>query len=265
MSAPHIPRYNQRMDLETRTTNGARAAEINPGHWKLTIPSGEAGQYRWSQLDDYLTRPRSDFLWEPPLTLSIQARVTQPAHNGTWGFGFWNDPFNTGLGLGGSARRLPALPNAAWFFYASPPNHLALHPHPAQGFLAATFRSPRIPAPFLTPGLLLAPLLLNRHTSGWVRSLAGFFVTDRAVNINVDVTNWQTYQLVWRKERVEFFVNDLQIFSTAAAPKGKLGFVLWIDNQYAAFPPQGKLSFGTVPTEQESSLEIKSLSISKTS
>jgi hypothetical protein len=49
--------------------------------------------------------------------------------------------------------RLPALPNTAWFFFASPPNYLSLRDDlPAQGALAAVFRSPRLPASLLVLG-----------------------------------------------------------------------------------------------------------------
>ncbi len=135
--------------LGQRTQAGGQVDRLDAaGGWRLSLPPGPAGQYRWAQLDDYIPLPRRRFLWTPPVRLSLEARVSAPGLPGTWGFGFWNDPFQASLGLGGTARRLPALPNAAWFFYASPPNFLAFRDDlPAQGLLAATFRLPLLPAP----------------------------------------------------------------------------------------------------------------------
>ena len=94
------------------------------------------------------------------VTISLQARASHQEIPGTWGFGLWNDPFGMKLGFGGK-HLLPALPNAAWFFFASPPNHLSLRNDlPANGALAATFRSPPIPAWVFTPTILTLPLLL---------------------------------------------------------------------------------------------------------
>jgi len=131
---------HQSLALETRATPAAQVQPAAATGWRLGIPTGSGEVYRWAQLDDYLSRRRSRFLWQAPCRLSLRGRVSSAEIAGTWGFGFWNDPFNLSLGLGGSVRRFPALPNTAWFFYASPPNYLSLRDdQPAQGFLAATF------------------------------------------------------------------------------------------------------------------------------
>ncbi len=249
------------MNLETCQTPSAQVNQLTPNHWKLTTPAGTAGVYHNAQLDDYRQLSRSSFPWQGPLSFSLEARVSDPNHNGTWGFGFWNDPFNASLGLGGTARRLPALPNTAWFFYASTPNHLALHDHPAQGLLAATFRSPKIPSLLLAPGLLFAPFLFARPTARLVRKLAGFLVKDDAVQIEAPVTEWNHYRLDWLADRVDFYLNHKLVFSSPVVPKGKLGLVIWIDNQFAAFPPDGRLKFGTLGNKNATSLEIKNLTV----
>ncbi|MDZ4158214.1 MAG: hypothetical protein U1B80_00340, partial [Anaerolineaceae bacterium] len=121
-------------------TQGSSVEPAGENGWRLQTPEGTAQHYRWAQLDDYLNRSRAAFYWKPPFRLQLRARVSTLDLPGTWGFGFWNDPFNISLGLGGAARRLPALPNAAWFFHASPPNYLSLREdRPAQGLLGAAF------------------------------------------------------------------------------------------------------------------------------
>ncbi len=251
------------MNLETCQTPSAQVNQLTPDHWKLTTPAGSAGKYHNAQLDDYRHKKRRDFPWQAPLSFSLEARISDFNHNGTWGFGLWNDPFNASLGLRGTARRLPALPNTAWFFYAAPPNHLALHDHPAQGLLAATFRSPKIPSPLLAPGLLFSPFLFSRPTARLIRKLAGFIVKDDAAQIEAAVTEWNHYRLDWQVDHVDFFLNHKQVFSTPITPQSRLGLVIWIDNQYAAFPPDGKLGFGTLPNAAVTTLEVKNITIPK--
>lgn len=233
-----------------------------PGRWRMEIPAGPAGAYRWAQLDDYMHLPRRSFLWRAPLRLSLRARVSAGDLPGTWGFGLWNDPFSASLGLGGASWRLPALPNTAWFFYAGPPNYLALRDtHPAQGFLAATFASPRLPAPLLAPGALALPLLAIRPAARALRRLAACLIDESAGAAPGSPLEWRTYSLEWQAARVSFMVDGQQIFTAAAAPRGPLGLVIWIDNQYAAFQPSGKLSMGTSESPAPAWLEVESIQI----
>jgi hypothetical protein len=112
--------------LIRRHTPGAKVEEISSGEaYRLSIPAGSASQYRIAQIDDYTKLPRGRFPWRFPLSLSLSARASSDSIPGTWGFGLWNDPFGLSLGAGGSPWRLPALPNAVWFFGASEENYLS--------------------------------------------------------------------------------------------------------------------------------------------
>ncbi|MBU1660340.1 MAG: hypothetical protein KKD28_02575 [Chloroflexi bacterium] len=248
--------------LQTNLTPGAAVTQLEGGAWRLKIPPGPAGRYRLAQLDDYANLPRRALPWLPPLTLSLRARVSAPDLPGTWGFGLWNDPFSLSLGFGGGTRRLPTLPNAAWFFCASPPNYLSLRDDlPAQGFLAQTFRSPSLPAPVLALGLPALPLLAWPWAARWLRSLGRRVITQDAAAVKVDATQWHTYTLKWGLDRVTFGVDDQTIFETKITPHGPLGLVLWIDNQYASFPPNGRLSYGTLQNQESAWLEIKDIDV----
>ncbi|MRS04094.1 hypothetical protein EG832_12875, partial [bacterium] len=240
-------------NLDPYLTKNAKIDRAEPDLVSLTIPPGGNRGYRWAQLDDYHKGSRRKFPWQSPLKISLHARCSLQEHAGTWGFGLWNDPFSASLGLGGMARRLPALPNCAWFFYASPPNYLEIHDRfPSDGFLAATFQSPRIPTPFLLPAFPGLPLFflpfLAKHFRKWLRRI----IKQDAVNIPIDLTQWHSYQIDWSDQTVNFTIDEKQVLSTKISPKGKLGLVIWIDNQYAAFPPDGKIGFGTLSQETES-------------
>ena len=250
-------------ELEARRTPGADVEAFGPGHWRLTIPPGPAGRYRWAQLDDYLRLPRSAFLWRPPLRLSLRARASRAALPGTWGFGLWNDPFSAGLGLGGMARRLPALPNAAWFFYASPPNYLSLRDDlPAQGFLTATFSS-AAPAPLLALAAPALPLLAWPLAAGLLRRLGRHLVGEDSACLALDPTAWRGYRLDWDADSIRFYVDGELCFQTGVAPRAPLGLVLWIDNQYAALPPSGRLCFGTLASPEPAWLELADVAVDR--
>jgi hypothetical protein len=235
--------------------------------WRLEIAEGGPSAYRLAQLDDYASLARSRFKWREQATLSLRCRVSQPNLPGTWGFGLWNDPFTVSLGLQGMARRLPVLPNACWFFHASAENHLSfkdsnvsrrwgiapksgdfgVQPVPANGFLAQTFASPRIPSALLAPGVFGLPLLAIRLLSKWLRAnMAARLIREEAKRLSVDVTEWHEYSLKWAANRVEFAIDGEKAFETATSPKGPLGLVIWIDNQYAAWRPDGSLGAGTL-------------------
>ncbi len=118
--------------LIPRHTKEAKVDEIqlNSSHYLLSIPAGKADQYRLAQLDDYAQLRRGQFPLHAPRGLRLSARTSSGSIPGTWGFGFWNDPFGLSLGFGGNPFRLPVLPNAAWFFGASDENYLSFQdPH----------------------------------------------------------------------------------------------------------------------------------------
>jgi hypothetical protein len=112
---------------------------------RVTLRLPPASGYADSQLDDTQGRARRLFRWRPPLRFSVRARTSIPDPRGTFGFGFWNDPFSLSLGMGGAARKLPAAPQCAWFFYGSPPHDLPLAEGvPGSGWKAQTLSFTRL-------------------------------------------------------------------------------------------------------------------------
>jgi len=189
--------------------------------------------------------------------LSLRARTSAFPLSGTWGFGLWNDPFGMSLGFGGNKFRLPTLPNAAWFFGASKENYLSFqYDYPANGFIAQSFRSPKF-----HPYLILAGLAFPFRKIQTRRYLSEVIVEDSCA-LSVDPTQWHDYKLEWNQERVIWYVDDNKIFESSVSPKPPLGLVIWIDNQFASFTPDGKLSFGVLEN-QESWLEIADLELNK--
>ncbi|MEO7841931.1 MAG: family 16 glycosylhydrolase [Anaerolineales bacterium] len=271
--------------LTPRFTPGASVEEIpNDSLYRLMIPAGKADQYRLAQLDDYTKIPRRRFPLRLPLSLSLSARTSSDSIAGTWGFGLWNDPFGLSLGFGGDPFRLPALPNAVWFFGASRESYLSFrssgreNPAPtfaANGFIAQAFRAPKF-----HPLLILAGLVLP-FSRKLTRRILGKVIEEDGVNLwnvearshenqhqavvlqsqSVDPTQWHRYRLDWSEEQVVFYVDEKLVFESRVSPRPPLGLVIWLDNQYAAFTPQGKIGFGVLENPEPAWLEIKELQI----
>jgi hypothetical protein len=242
------------MSLSPRFSQGASVLGTDRG-FKLTIPEGGAARYRLAQLDDYSRLARRNFPHHS-LTLSLRARASSLSIPGTWGFGAWNDPFGLSLGFGGNRFRLPALPNAVWFFHASQQNFLSFRDDkPARGLLAQTFRSPAF-----HPLLLLAGLALpfSRKTT---RRLLSRVIAEDGVALSVDVAQWRSYRLEWSPRRVLFEVDGVRALETSVSPRPPLGVVIWIDNQYAAFTPKGKIGFGVLKNPEPAWIEIEDLEL----
>lgn len=241
--------------MKSRTTEGASIDKTEKGYI-LRIPSGDSSAYRFAQIDDYFGLKRKDFPHHS-LTLSLRARTSALSLPGTWGFGLWNDPFGASLGFGGNKFRLPTLPNAAWFFGASKENFLSFqNDKPANGFIAQSFRSPKF-HPRLIPAGLVFPFSKKQ-----TRKLMGKIIEEDSKTVDVDTTQWHSYRLEWDQERVLWFVDDIQIFESQVNPNPPLGLVIWIDNQFASFTPDGKLSFGVLAGD-EAWLEIADLVMSE--
>ena len=241
------------MNLTPRFSYGANVTATSNG-WRFTIPAGETGSFRLAQVDEYSHLPRGRFSSRPPLTFSLRARVSSDSLPGTWGFGLWNDPFGLSLGFGGNPFRLPALPNAAWFFHASQENWLSFGNWPGNGFLAQTFRSPAFDARLIPAGLALP--FSRKTTRRWL----GGVVREAGVRLGVDAAEWHRYSLEWSPKRVAFEVDEARVLETSVSPRPPLGLVIWIDNQFAAFTSEGKVGFGVLKNEA-AWLEVEELSL----
>lgn len=247
--------------LNPRQTPGSQVIPLPSGGWRLEIPAGPAGRYRLAQLDDYSGLSRRDFPWHPPVSLTIACRASGDTIPGTWGFGFWNDPFSLSLGFGGT-NRFPTLPNAAWFFFASPPNYLSVRDDlPAQGGLSATFQSKPWNAALIALGAPLLPLLALPPLARLLRRFGRRIVKQDAANLPIDPMEWHNYQLEWDKNGVTFCLDGRVVLQSSLAPFEPLGLVIWLDNQYAAWPPTGRLSFGTLANSQAAWIELSPVTV----
>ncbi len=238
--------------------NGA----LEPTGSTLRFVSADASVQRYTnaQLDDYQGLPRRQFLWHPPLRLTVRARFSASAGmKGTAGFGFWNDPFMM------TGARLPALPRAIWFFFASPPSNMKLDLHaPGCGWKAATIDATRLKALLLAPFAPLAVLLMNLpflYRILWPVIQHAVCVKESV--LDTDMTDWHTYVIDWGREQSQFAVDGALLLRNAPSPRGPLGFVMWLDNQYMVVTPWGRLGWGLLEISGRQWMEVDWLTIKK--
>ncbi len=242
------------------TRPGGGLVEVVDSNLRLELPDAVAGAYSDAQIDDYSGRTRPTFPWRPPLKMAIRARFSHLIHpiptadadanrrllRGTAGFGFWNYP----LSLTGAVLRLP---DAIWFFGASQPSNMALVPDmPGWGWKAQVVHAHRLGALAAIGPTALSALwgrVSGREEAAarWVQRLTGA----REALLTHDSREWATYEIDWLPERAIFRVNGAVALIATKPPAGPLGFVAWVDNQYAIATPRGELRFGTIASERE--------------
>jgi hypothetical protein len=218
--------------------------------------------YADAQLDDTQSLPRDRFSWAPPLRLVVRARVDPASPLGTFGFGFWNDPFAFSLGMRGAARRLPCAPRALWFFYASPPSEFGFTSGPRNGWRAMSLATPEIHPLWLTPAALaaaaLAQIPIVRRPV--MRFALGMVSASEAL-LPGGGDELHEYELTWERSAATFRVDGGIVLRADQPPAGPLGFVAWIDNQYAIATPERGFRFGTLATVAEQVLDLHHASI----
>lgn len=214
--------------------------------------------YSDAQLDDY-GRPGGRFMWRPGTTLWLRARFSHDAAHlrGTAGFGFWNAPY------GDPSRRRPALPQAVWFFFGSEPNDLPFAPSsPGQSWFAAVLDAGTPSALGLIP---FAPFMLalnqipgtRRRVWPAVRRRLGM----RSTAVDADMTRFHEYRIDWLVDSVRFEVDGRVVLAASPSPRGPLGFVCWLDNQYLVLTPRGRFRASVLPINEEQWLEVDNIRI----
>jgi hypothetical protein len=238
---------------------GNSAVEQHGDVLLFRIYDTDAQRYSDAQIDDYRGLPRRSLRWRPPLQLIVRARFSHPAGvlRGTAGFGFWNDPFMM------TGARWPALPRAIWFFYASPPSDMQLAIGvPGYGWKAATLDATRLRALVLAPLAPIAVLAMRSHSLYrrlWPPIQHALGVREGL--LPVDMTDWHVYALEWRLDRAHFYVDGEPVLDNALSPRGPLGFVMWLDNQYMVVTPGGRLGWGLLEINGEQWMEVSQLEI----
>ncbi len=221
----------------------------------LSLPATDASRYHDAQLTDYASKV--DFRWQPPLRMEVVASASSNALVGTAGFGFWNHPFVPG-------ERGVRLPKAVWFFFSSPPSNMQL----AQGISGPGWKTATIDAtrwqflalaPTAPLGVLLMriPALYRRL---WPIGQRAIGVSEHLLDSSL-LLERHTYTIDWQPNHISFAVDGLTVHHAPVGIRGPLGFIAWVDNQYAIVTPQGQIDFGLVNVPQSQTLIVERVEI----
>jgi len=237
-----------------RHVTGGGSLQRSDGTLLFVNTNTQSDEYTNAQIDDYQGLRRSRFPWRPPTTLTVRARFSDPDGRlrGTAGFGFWNDPFMM------TGRRVPTLPRAIWFFYASPPSDMKLDEEaPGCGWKAATIDASGPAALGLALVALPAALAMNApslYRLLWPPIQDVLNIDERV--LDRPMTAWRTYRIEWGIQRSRFLVDGDLVLENAPSPPGPLGFVMWLDNQFMVVKPWGRFRWGFIETADRQWLEV---------
>ena len=237
------------------TEIGAGRAQQQAGQIRLTLPQVSSDRYHDAQISDY-EAASPHFHNRPPLRFSVQARM-EGSPRGTAGFGFWNHVFAPG-------RRRFRLPRAIWYFFGSPPNDIALaRDVPGHGWKAAAINAQR-PSFFALLPLALPGFLLMRQKRFYDRF---WRIGQRAMGVSevllspALLADFHEYRIDWLADRARFYVDGELMLDAALCISSALGFIAWIDNQYAIVTPQGRFGWGRLELPARQSLILRGLRI----
>ncbi|HRE48146.1 MAG TPA: hypothetical protein PLD47_10510 [Aggregatilineales bacterium] len=227
-----------------------------------------AGRDRYSnaQLDNYWVGqgkgfPRRHFPCAPPIRLTMRAWASHAAADmrGTAGFGFWNHPYMPG-------ERFPRLPRYAWFFFGGAPHNMALaRGVPGGGWKAAvgSFQRPAFLA--LAPTAPLGFLLMRvppLYRALW--GIGQWAVGVREAHLDPEVIDWREpheYRLDWLVDRLQWYIDGRLVLESPLRLRGRMGCVIWHDNQYAILTPQGQIGFGLVAIPARQTFSVAGISL----
>lgn len=251
--------FKKSFDLHwTQLTKGGGKIQLTNSILRLWFSGASKDRYTDTQIDDYTTMSRAEHYWKPPVRMTVKARFSHKASDaksnentvgilkGTAGFGFWNRPFT----MQGTWF---TLPESIWFFYSAPPSNMALVPGiPGWGWKAQVVHTRNLRTISYSVPLAFAILYgrLTKNTDLAARLMQKFTGTSEVV-INKDMTSWHEYRLEWRKNESIFWIDDELTLRVPFSPTQSLGFVAWLDNEYAVATPKGEIYFGKTNTGEQ--------------
>ncbi len=242
----------------TQITTGGGYMSIDNSILRLGYEDAAPNRYTDAQIDDYTMFSRKEYLWRPPIRMTIRARASHPAAGpksteqtknilkGTAGFGFWNKPFTM-------QGNWFTMPESIWFFYASPPSNMALSANtPGWGWKAQVVHGAKVSSVAqtipLAMGLGYGKVTGNtKIASKWLEKFSG--VSEKI--LEDDINNWHEYKLEWLANEAIFFVDGREVHRAHFSPTKPLGFVAWLDNAYAIATPHGEIRFGRTKSKRQ--------------
>src|SRR5262249_21888878 len=147
--------------------------------------------------------------------------------------------------------------------FGSPPSNMAFaRGVPGYGWKVGTLDTSRASFLALAPTAPVGFLLMRipaLYRLLWPIAQQAMGVSEKLVPVSL--TEPHTYRLDWLEKSVSFYVDDELLMHTSNSPRGPLGFVTWIDNQYAVVTPQGNIQIGLIAVPRAQWLALDNLTI----
>jgi len=74
--------------------------------------------------------------------------------------------------------------------------------------------------------------------------------------VTTGMIGWHTYVIEWGVQRTRFRVDGDLVLDSPGAPRGPLGFVAWLDNQYLVVTPWGRFRWGLLDVPGRQWMEV---------
>jgi hypothetical protein len=111
----------------------------------------------------------------------------------------------------------------------------------------------------LAPAVLLANQFAALRRRVWPRVREALSMS--FVPLAASMNEWHAYELLWLPEGCRFSIDGRVLHETPHSPRGPLGFVCWVDNQYLIATRRGRLGWGVLDTAVTQTLEVADLQI----
>jgi hypothetical protein len=129
---------------------------------------------------------------------------------------------------------------------------------PGWGWKAATLNTGRWPGLLLAPAALAAIALTRVPGLGRpIMRLARRFAVAHEAVLDEALDQWHHYRLDWQPREARFYVDGIERLRSPAPPNRPMGFVMWIDNQYAIASEAGQFGFGVSTLPEPQWLEVE--------
>jgi hypothetical protein len=133
---------------------------------------------------------------------------------------------------------------------------------PGRGWKAATIDALRWPFFLLLPTAPLAiPLMNVRALYRRLWPVAQRAIGVRETLVEAEMMDRHRYVIEWDVGQARFYVDEALVLDSDTSPRGPLGFVMWLDNQYAIVTPWGRFGYGLLDAPGRQWMAVDALTI----
>lgn len=224
--------------------------------WTFALES-ESERYCNAQIDDYRDLKRKHFMNRGGLRLEAEICWECERPVGTSGIGFWNDPFMM------TGWRWPSLPKVAWFLLSGNDSEMRVGHAKGFGLKAQVIDAWSLGFFLRLPLMVLGPIFGRFMARDFFLGLFSKSIGLSEKELSHRPQEWKRYSLEWGDRGVRFSVDGEEVMWHPRPLKGKLGMVIWQDNQWMKFDPRKGASWGVSSPLENQTMRVRNLSLKR--